>query len=152
MNICLYSPALWPLRYDQPRESELPPAWSASHENSWSGRCAADTSHHERKFTSLQIKRRRFKKIQKDIDGLGMNQCHYKCVCMCVCQCVSYWARRQQISQKTKSLHQHVCVRVWQQAEQLFCPQTLNNLPLHLLISLKCQVLNTIMLKVRALG
>lgn len=70
---------------------------------------------------------------------------------MCVCVCVTYWARRQQISQETQSLHQHVCVRVRQQAEQLFCTQTLDNLPLHLLISLKCQVLNTIMVKVTAL-
>lgn len=59
INICLYSPVLWPPCYDQPRESELLPAWSASHENSWSGRYAADTSHHERKFEGLQVKKKK---------------------------------------------------------------------------------------------
>lgn len=47
---------------------------------------------------NLQVKK-------EDIDGLSINQRHYKHICMCICVCVSYWARRQQISQKTKSLH-----------------------------------------------
>lgn len=53
-KICLYSPVLWPLHYDQPRGSELLPAWSASHENSWFDRYAADTLHHERTFKNVQ--------------------------------------------------------------------------------------------------
>ena len=59
---------------------------------------------------------------------------------------MSHRARGKQIAQQAEGLHQHVGVGVGQQAEQLLCPQTPDDLHLHLLVGLKRHVLNTQML------